>query len=115
MPRKGTLCKSGASVTTQTQFFGKRGSECLGLAVEPNLYIKMRDINKCKDLEMLKFKVPVRFLGTIGFSPRWEGQVLPYAAFSKTSLSLAVFVTLHSYLMRTLYKELDSLSSDFPS
>ena len=46
MPQKGTLRKSGARVTTQTQFFGERGSECLGLAIEPNLYKEIRDIDK---------------------------------------------------------------------
>jgi hypothetical protein len=72
--RKGTLRKSGARATTQTQFFGERGSECLGLAIEPNLYKETRDIAKCKDLEMLKVKVPIRFLGTMGFSARREGR-----------------------------------------
>jgi hypothetical protein len=74
MPRKGTPRKSAARATTQTQFFGERGSECLGLAIEPNLYKEMRDIDKCKDLEMLKVKVPIRFLGTMGFWLRREGR-----------------------------------------
>ncbi len=49
MPRKGTLRHSGGRATTQTQFFGERRSECLGLAIELNLYKELRDINKCKD------------------------------------------------------------------
>jgi hypothetical protein len=74
MPQRGTLCKSGARATTQTYFFSERSSKCLGLAIEYDLYKEIRDIDMCIDFEMLKVKVPIRFLGTMGFSPHREGR-----------------------------------------
>jgi hypothetical protein len=41
--------------------------------MEPDLYIEIRDIDLCKDLEMFKVKVPIKFLGTMGFSLCREG------------------------------------------
>lgn len=34
-----------------------------------NLYKYMGDIDVCIEFEMLKVKVPIIFLGTVGFSP----------------------------------------------
>jgi hypothetical protein len=42
--------------------------------MEPDLYKDIRDIDVCKELEMLKVKVPINFLGTMGFSARREGR-----------------------------------------
>jgi hypothetical protein len=42
--------------------------------MEPDLYKEISDIDVCKDLEIFKVKVLIRFLGTMGFSPRREGR-----------------------------------------
>jgi hypothetical protein len=42
--------------------------------IEPDLYKEIRDINVCKELKVLKGKVPVEFLGTMGFLARREGR-----------------------------------------
>jgi hypothetical protein len=39
-----------------------------------DVYKEIRDIDLCIDFEVLKVKVPFRFLGTVGFSPRREGR-----------------------------------------
>jgi hypothetical protein len=57
----------------RTQFSGGRGSECLGVATEHDLYKSIGDVNVCTEFEMLKVKVPINFLGTVGFSLRREG------------------------------------------
>jgi len=55
-------------------FFSKRGSECLGLATEHDLYKKIGDFDVCIEFEIFKVKVPINFLGTVGFSLRREGR-----------------------------------------
>ena len=42
--------------------------------MEHVLYKNIRDINMCKDFEILKVKVPIIFLGTAGFLLRREGR-----------------------------------------
>ena len=37
---------------------------------EHDIYKTMRDIDVCKEFEMLKFKVPIIFLAMVGVSPR---------------------------------------------
>jgi hypothetical protein len=37
--------------------------------MEHDLYENMRDIDVCTEFKMLKVKVPIIFLGTVGFSP----------------------------------------------
>jgi len=54
--------------------FSERGSECSGVAMERNLYKEVRDIDVYIEFEMLKVKVPIKFLGTVGFLPRREGR-----------------------------------------
>jgi hypothetical protein len=54
--------------------FGERGSKCLGVAIKRDVYKESRDIDLCIDFKVLKVKVPFRFLGTVGFSPRREGR-----------------------------------------
>jgi hypothetical protein len=44
------------------------------LAIEYDLYKENGDIDMCIDFEILKVKVPIRFLGTMGFSLRREGR-----------------------------------------
>ena len=36
----------------------------------------MGDIDVCIEFEMLKVKVPIIFLGTVGFSPLGEGRYI---------------------------------------
>jgi len=36
----------------------------------------MGDIDVCTEFKMLKVKVPINFLGTVGFSQRREGRYL---------------------------------------
>jgi hypothetical protein len=42
--------------------------------MERDLYKEVGNIDVCTGFEMLKVKVPTRFLGTVGFSPRREGR-----------------------------------------
>jgi hypothetical protein len=42
--------------------------------MEHVLYKNMGDIDVCEDFEILKVKVPIIFLGTVGFSLRREGR-----------------------------------------
>jgi hypothetical protein len=44
------------------------------VATEHDLCKNMGDIDACTDFEMLKFKVPIIFLGTVGFSLRRDGR-----------------------------------------
>ena len=44
------------------------------MATEHDLYKNIRDIDVCTEFEMLKVKVPIIFLGTVGFSPRRDGR-----------------------------------------
>jgi hypothetical protein len=44
------------------------------MAIERNLYKEIGNINVCIEFEMLKIKVPIIFLGTVGFSLRREGR-----------------------------------------
>jgi hypothetical protein len=46
------------------------------VATEHDLYKIIGDINVCAEFEMLKIKVPIIFLGTVGFSPPREGRYL---------------------------------------
>jgi hypothetical protein len=53
---------------------GRRGSECLGVAIKRDVCKEIRDNDSCTDFEVLKVKVPFIFLGTMGFSARREGR-----------------------------------------
>jgi hypothetical protein len=44
------------------------------VAIEHDLYKNIRDVDVCTEFEMLKVKVPINFLGTVGFSLRREGR-----------------------------------------
>jgi hypothetical protein len=44
------------------------------VATEHDLYKSIGDVNVCTEFEMLKVKVPINFLGTVGFSLRREGR-----------------------------------------
>lgn len=46
----------------------------LGMATEHDLYKIIKDIDVCTEFEMLQVKVPISFLGTVGFSLRREGR-----------------------------------------
>jgi hypothetical protein len=41
-------------------------------------------INVCTDFELLKVKVPLKFLGTVGFSLRREGRYFGMSSYSET-------------------------------
>lgn len=58
------------------RFFSKRGLKCLGVATGHDLYKKIGDFDMCIEFEIFKVKVPINFLGTVGFSLRREGRVL---------------------------------------
>ena len=44
------------------------------MATEHDLYKIIGDIDVCTEFEMLQVKVPISFLGTVGFSLRREGR-----------------------------------------
>lgn len=44
------------------------------MAMEHDLYQKIRDIDVCIEFEMLRVEVPIIFLGTVGFLPPKEGR-----------------------------------------
>jgi hypothetical protein len=44
------------------------------VAIKHNLYENIGDINVYIEFEILKVKVPIIFLGTVGFSPLREGR-----------------------------------------
>jgi hypothetical protein len=66
---KGTyrIRKSGARATMRIEFSSGRGLEYLRLATEHDLYKTIGDIDVCTEFEILKVKVPIVFLGTVGF------------------------------------------------
>jgi hypothetical protein len=55
-------------------FRSGRGSECLGVATEHDLYKNIGDVDVCTEFEMLKVKVLIIFLGTVGFLLPREGR-----------------------------------------
>ena len=57
----------------QTYFLGRRRPGCLRVATAHDLYRIMLTINVYTDFELLEVKVPLIFLGTVGFSPRGDG------------------------------------------
>ena len=65
---KGAFRKSGARAMMPTEFSSRKGSECLGVATEHDLYKNIGDIDMCTEFEKHKVKVPVIFLGSVGFS-----------------------------------------------
>jgi hypothetical protein len=44
------------------------------VATEHNLCKNIEDVDMCIEFEILKVKVPIIFLGTVGFSPPREGR-----------------------------------------
>ena len=42
--------------------------------MEHNFYQNIGDADVCMEFELLKVKVPIIFLGTVGFSPPREGR-----------------------------------------
>jgi hypothetical protein len=46
------------------------------MATEHKLYKNIGDTDMCTNFEMLEVKVPIVFLGTVGFSPPREGRYL---------------------------------------
>jgi len=50
------------------------GVQCLGVAIEHDLYKNIGDIYVCTDFEMLEVEVPTIFFGTQGFSARRNGR-----------------------------------------
>jgi hypothetical protein len=56
------------------QLSAKTRRGCSGVAMERDVYKEIGDIDVCIKFEMLKIKVPITFLGTVGFSPRREGR-----------------------------------------
>ena len=44
------------------------------MATEHDLYKNIGDVDVCIEFEMPKVKVPIIFLGTVGFSPPREGR-----------------------------------------
>ncbi len=44
------------------------------MATEHDLYKNIEDFDACSEFEMLKVKVPIIFLGTVGFSLPREGR-----------------------------------------
>lgn len=50
--------------------FSGGGSDCSGVATEHDLCKNIGDIDACTDFEMVEVKVPIIFLGTVGFSVR---------------------------------------------
>ena len=58
----------------ERNFLAERGPDCLGVAIAHDLYRTMGNIDVCAESELLEVKVPIVFLGTVGFSPRREGR-----------------------------------------
>ena len=52
----------------------RSGLECLGVAMEYDLYKNIRYANVCTEFEMLEVKVPIVFFGTQGFSAHRDGR-----------------------------------------
>ena len=48
----------------ENAIFGTRSPECLGMATAHDLFRIIRNINLCREFELLEVKVPVNFLGT---------------------------------------------------
>jgi len=46
-----------------------------------DLYKNIGDVNVCTEFKLLKVKVPMIFLGTVGFSPRRDGRYAPKLSF----------------------------------
>jgi hypothetical protein len=42
--------------------------------MERDLYKIIGDVDVYTKFDLLKVKVPIIFLGTVGFSPRWDGR-----------------------------------------
>src|SRR4051794_551613 len=57
---------------TPVIIFRWQGPKRLGVATACDLYRIMLNINVCTDFELLEVKVPLIFLGMVGFSPRRE-------------------------------------------
>ncbi len=54
-------------------FLSRRGLKYLRVATEHNLYKYIGDINIYTEFKILKVRVPIIFLNTVGFSPLREG------------------------------------------
>ena len=48
--------------------------EYWALAVKHDVYTNLEDINVCTEFELFEVKVPIIFLGTVGFSARRDGR-----------------------------------------
>jgi hypothetical protein len=63
------------------------------VATEHDTYKIIRIINVCRGSELLKVKVPVVFLGTVGFSLRRDGRYMQRTNISFARLSKVVAFT----------------------
>ena len=58
----------------ERNFRGERGPECSGVATAHDMYRTMGNIDVCTESELLVVKVPIVFLGMVGFSPPRDGR-----------------------------------------
>jgi hypothetical protein len=58
----------------ECNFLGGRGFRYLGVAIAHNLYRNIVNIDVYTEFELLEVKVPIIFLGMVGFSPPREGR-----------------------------------------
>ena len=64
------------------------------MATDCDLYKVLRSLNVCIEFELLKVKVPVIFLGTVGFSARGDGRYNPSEADVFTCGVIYLFISL---------------------
>ena len=60
--------KHSATVTTRMKFFELRGSKNSNMVESHYLFRSLENIALCTDFELFKAKVPIDFLGMVGFS-----------------------------------------------
>ena len=68
------MAKSSLGNIIYERISTRRGLECLMVAIEDDFHKIFRGINRCREYNMFKVNVYVRFLGTPGFSARREGR-----------------------------------------
>jgi hypothetical protein len=69
-----TFSKSSAGTTRRNVISGGSGLEYLAVATECRLYKNIGDVDVCTEFEVIKVKVPIIFLGTVGFSLPRDGR-----------------------------------------
>jgi hypothetical protein len=60
----------------QRNFLGRRGLECSGVDAAHDLYRTIGNHDVCTEFELLEVKVPIIFLGTMGFLATQEGTLV---------------------------------------